>query len=95
MLICLMAAPSVRSIVGPEYVEGVWMEIREEQATALEIAGAAPYNQMFGTAEDADAELVLTPGEALVARPSGRMARRESDLMSAPVWEIRRRKEWD
>lgn len=86
MIIVLQAVPSVRMMCPESYLEGEWREVPDETKTiklgaaVMGFDGAGPHTALVKT--------------VLVAKPSGRMMRRDSDGATAPVWEVRHPDDW-
>lgn len=74
----LLAAPRARELCPPAYITGSWIEV-EDHIEEVTMGYA-----------DERGEFRVT----LMAKPNGRMERREYDGATAPVWEIRRAEEW-
>lgn len=83
-LICVTAAPSVRTLCPPEFIEGRWMEV-PEYLDEIEAYGAPR------PSSDADQEAQVP---SLIGRPNGKMVRRSFDGATAPIWELRHADDW-
>ena len=85
--IVLLAAPHVRTVCPPEFIEGQWRVIPAE---AEEIA----FNIPTAGRIDPSVDKLELEQVTLVARPSGKIQQRDDGAI-APVWEIRRPSDWE